>query len=344
MNFSMRLPVLEVLLWLGAVCWASNAVAIGQHQSDFPEMVLGNSSKLGGKCPNGLFKIDGSAVEREIASGPVFAKPTVFRGAPTSNPPHYIFITGAAYSGTTSLYSLISTSPATTNLCAAKESCCEGGPLLMHYQQIPWNAAGNPDFPTDWQAALKVYHKFWDPKKPIYVEKTVENVKRFPHIWAALKKSGAKVSFIYLTRSKCSFSMQFMQNWKTITQSMVETAHTLRAAGARLHVVRYEELIADPYGVARGILKFAPELISLDPAKGGLKDAPMIGEGNERGLSLTGYLKWKNYRLGFPKPQGFELAYNMDEAEWMRELGYTKQWFQRFPMVKASDAELNTPH
>jgi len=327
------------VLWLVAVSWcqlAVNVVGIRQQQ---PHIEYGNSSKLGGKCPEGLFNIDVNVLHRDMASGPVFVNPSALRGVAPSKPssPHYIFITGAAYSGTTSLYSLISTSPATTNLCSAQETCCEGGPLLMHWQQIPWNQPFDPNYPTDWQAALKVYHKFWDPKKPIFVEKTVENVKRFPHIWEALKNTGAKVSFMYLTRSKCSFKMQYMQNWKALTKSMVETAHTLRAAGARLHVVRYEELLADPYGVARDILKFAPELISLDPAKNGLKRAPMLGDGNERSMSLTGYLEWKHYKLGFPHPQGFELAFNMEEAEWMRELGYTNKWFQRFPKVKASE-------
>lgn len=339
MNFSKCLcnVILEaVLAWLCADFWlAVNAAPIEQHQ---PELEFGNSTKPGGTCPEGLFHIDVNSLQRDIASGPVFAKPTALRGiAPKPAVPHYIFITGAAYSGTTSLYGLISTSPAATNLCAAKETCCEGGPLLMHWQQIPWNQVYNPDFPTDWQAALQVYHKFWNPKKSVFVEKTIENVKRFPHIWQALKKTGAKVSFIYLVRSKCLFKMQYMQNWKTVTKSMVETAHTLKAAGARLHVVRYEELVADPYGVARDLINFAPDLVSLDPSKNGLGVGyvPMLGDGNERSLSLTGYLKWRNYRLGIPHQQGFELAYNMEEAEWMRELGYTKQWFQRFPTVTA---------
>merc|ERR1719235_109873 len=77
----------------------------------------------------------------------------------------YVFITGLAYTGTTSLYGLLSTSPQTSNLCKGLGNCCEGAPILEKAGLWPYNQASNPDYPADWKRALGVYSKYWDMSK-----------------------------------------------------------------------------------------------------------------------------------------------------------------------------------
>ncbi len=195
---------------------------------------------------------------------------------PTKTSVHeYVFITGVAYTGTTSLYGLLSTSPQTSNLCAGFGNCCEGAPILEKAGLWPISQVSNPAYPLDWKQSLAIYSKYWNMSKPILIEKSVGNMNRFPRLYQTVRSMGAKASFIYLVRSTCFFKHNHYpgNGWLTGMNEVLQSAQYLRNLGAKVLIIKWEDVVGDPYGVSRELLKFLPELVSLDPTKVGLHDA-----------------------------------------------------------------------
>lgn len=288
---------------------------------------LGNGQQLPTKCPKAAIVPDLKLLQKNIASGPVRGKEVKTSGS------HYVFITGLPYSGTTSVYGLVSTSPMASNLCSGHKNCCEGGPLLVDAGLLPSNQAYNPVYPQDWNEAVKVYQKYWNMSAPVLVEKSVGNIDRFPHIWKALKAKNVRASFIYVVRSACFYAHldQTGSQWLPNMKQVIFQTHSLQKSGAPVLLVKYEEMIKDPYAVARQILDFVPDLKALDPSKNGLHDAPLVGKGmyqSERSSSLVEFI---HNKAVFPVQCPGALT--PEAGKIMEMLGYSKEWMDQVPWV-----------
>lgn len=279
------------------------------------------------KCPKAALQPDMNLLKTNVNLGPV-------RGKDVKTPgPHYVFITGLPYSGTTSVYGLVSTSPKASNLCSGHKNCCEGGPLLVDAGLLPSHQAYNALYPQDWNEAIKVYQKFWNLSAPVLVEKSVGNIDRFPRIWSAMKAKGARASFIYVVRSACFYAHldQAGSQWVPNMKQVVIQTHALQKSGAPVLLVKYEEMVKDPYAVARQILDFVPELKNLDPAQNGLHDAPLVGMGmhwSERSTSLVEFIRKKGV---FPVQCPGSLT--GEAGKIMEMLGYSKEWMDQMPWI-----------
>lgn len=298
----------------------------GKHDIKTPELDDDDPKQ----CPGGGIYPDWSKLEKRMNSEkPVFAPPVASRTVEEHGKPHYVFISGLPYSGTTALYGLISTSPEVSNLCKGKANCCEGLPLLTPSGMISYVSALNPEYPKDWTAAFGVYKQFWNLSKPILVDKSIGNIDRFPKMLQAVQREGARASFIYVVRSKCYYQHPELWNIADELRKVVERGDELRSAGARFLVVKYEDMLANPYKVSKDILDFIPELQSLDPLQNGLKGAPYT-DGDNRGQGLATYVKLKRFFvMGRPT-----LAIPPDEGKWLRKLGYTKKYFSHAPFAQ----------
>lgn len=201
----------------------------------------------------------------------------------------------------------------------------------MNAGLIPPTAPTNPAYPLDWAGAIKTFEKFWNTSKPVLLEKSVANIKRFPAIWQALKVQGARASFIYVVRSKCFYNHPDL--WPELAAGMkdaVEVGDWLTQTGAQFKVVKYEDMVNDPYAMAADLLSFIPELESLDPLRTGLHSAPYVGQGDNRALSVAAYVHLRRiFATQYPgKP------INSVEGIWMDKLGYTKRYFEKVPFAK----------
>lgn len=311
-------------------------------------------------CPMGGIVPDQEALKRDIAAGPVFPSMSEYEArieavrkvvqrdmklspadqvtqqqAPAKTMPHqYVFITGLAYTGTTSIYGLLSTSPKTSNLCAGFGNCCEGAPLLEKAGLWPESQAGNPAYPADWKASLAVYNQFWNMSQPILIEKSVGNMARFPKIWNAVRSMGAKASFIFVVRSTCFFKHNLWppNGWLTGMNDVLQNAEVLRNAGARVLLVKWEDMVGNPYGVARELLKFLPELVSLDPRQSGLHDAPYVTLEHQDMRAVPA----ATFSSSVGKVQALNQARPISiwEAKEMEALGYNRQWFETSAYLK----------
>lgn len=249
----------------------------------------------------------------------------------------YVFITGLAYTGTTSLYGLLSTSPQTSNLCKGLGNCCEGAPILEKAGLWPYNQASNPAYPADWKRALAVYSKYWDMSKPILLEKSVNNMKRFPKLYQTVRNMNANASFIYVIRSTCFFKhSQYGSNrWLSGMNEVLESAQYMRNAGAKVLIVKWEDIVGNPYAVAQELIKFLPELVSLDPSKTGLHSAPYVTQQQPIYQDMRA-VPTATYSISVGKVQAVNQGRSIPEWEQklMETFGYTRQWFQMSPWLK----------
>lgn len=249
---------------------------------------------------------------------------------------HYVFITGLAYTGTTSLYGLLSTSPQTSNLCKGLGNCCEGAPILEKAGLWPYNQASNPAYPADWKRALAVYSKYWDMSKRILLEKSVNNMNRFPKLYQAVRSIGANASFIYVVRSTCFFkhNLYGSNRWLTGMSEVLQSAQQMRNAGAKVLIVKWEDVVGNPFAVAQDLLKFLPELVSLDPTKNGLHSAPYVIDNyvyrNFRAVPTATY----SSNLGKVQAVNQGKSIPTWEQKVMEALGYTRQWFEKTPWLQ----------
>eukprot|EP00746_Dinoflagellata_sp_MGD_P005993 gnl/MRDRNA2_/MRDRNA2_111632_c0_seq1.p1 gnl/MRDRNA2_/MRDRNA2_111632_c0~~gnl/MRDRNA2_/MRDRNA2_111632_c0_seq1.p1 ORF type:complete len:416 (-),score=79.33 gnl/MRDRNA2_/MRDRNA2_111632_c0_seq1:209-1456(-) len=282
-------------------------------------------------CPGGGIYPDLSILEKNMRKQKaVFAAhPAAPQTAGGQRTPHYVFISGLPYSGTTALYGLVSTSPVASNLCKGNANCCEGMPLLVPHGMVSPAFSMNPAYPTDWSAALGVYKQFWDLSKPVLIDKSIGNIDRFPKILKAVQQEGARASFIYVVRSKCYYSHAEMWNTADELRKVVERGKELRKAGASFLAVKYEDMVSNPYAVAKQVLKVIPELQSLDPTKNGLAGAPYT-DGDNRGLGLATFVNLKRAFL----TQRPKMPISEEEGKWMQKLGYTKKYFTHAPFAQ----------
>jgi hypothetical protein len=249
----------------------------------------------------------------------------------------YVFITGLAYTGTTSLYGLLSTSPQTSNLCKGLGNCCEGAPILEKAGLWPYNEASNPAYPADWRRALAVYDKYWDMSKPILLEKSVNNMKRFPKLYQTLQGMGANASFIYVVRSTCFFkhNLYGKDKWLTGMNEVLESAQKMRKSGAKVLIVKWEDIVGNPFVVAQDLMKFLPELVSLDPTKNGLHSAPYVGNHYQAIAQDTRAMPTATYSITTGKVSAVNQGRSIPawEQKVMEALGYTRRWFESSPWL-----------
>merc|ERR1719161_1626519 len=103
-------------------------------------------------------------------------------------------------------------------------------------------------------------------------------MKRFPRLYQTVRSMGANASFIYVVRSTCFFkhSLYGRDRWLTGMKEVLQSAQEMRNAGAKVLIVKWEDIVGNPYVVAQDLMNFLPELVSLDPSKNGLHSAPYV--------------------------------------------------------------------
>jgi len=228
-----------------------------------------------------------TALQEQRHHGPVLASKHGKAGSPL-----HLFLLSLPNAGSTALASLIGTSPQATLLCSAASQSphswpehCEGTWELIregviHSLERRWE----PEEPSDWAAALRVYERFWNLSRSVRVDKSPPNVAKVNQIVKYFTQSRKAAAFIVLTHASCSPGHQGSpqhQNAEMIVHAAKSTG------GFPVLMVPYEDLLRDPYDVARRILEFMPALEELDPSVPGL---PQEGPDGGRELSVVDYV------------------------------------------------------
>jgi len=247
--------------------------------------------------------------------GPVFARKAA---APRKDGVHeHLFVISWPYTGSTALLGLLSSSPEVSTLCGAGTFACEGHELLVKANLIPkntWVYLKNPDYPADWNEALRVYSHTWNMSKAVLVAKDPPNYFKVAKIAHNLARTGKRVVFLLLTMSP--FSQPAGKHLaRGNPQTLIDAFRS--APTDQMHHIRYEDLIRDPYGEAQRILDFLPSLRSLDPAVSKLEGKHF---GSQRDKSIVDYvLRLGGKPLVARKPEEVELS---EWREYLQIFGY----------------------
>jgi len=215
---------------------------------------------------------DVDKIKKRSELGPVFATDNLQQLV--SEDHNYLFLVGMPFTGTTSLLSLISTSPQVSNLCANKASTftCEGTWILIQEKQIPtMDDRWKPNYPVNWNNALKVYERTWNLSRPVLVDKSPPSAVKMTQIDADLKRAGKRAFFIVLSRSPCTLDDDFTVEAVEHATAMATEFDEI-ASDQVLHI-KYEDMVTSPYWIADKILQFMPALGQLDPSIEGLSNA-----------------------------------------------------------------------
>lgn len=172
----------------------------------------------------------------------------------------YLFILCPPFCGSTLMWNLLSTSPATSFLPS------EGHHLPEVVDEMcfrPWDETRH----FDWQRIKSVWHTYWDTDKPILVDKSPEvlcRARRMAQFFDPL-------DLVIMVRNPFAHAEGLMRRQPVsavdAAKFAVECLH--RQHVNRTHfpdsvVLRYEELVADPEAICERLLEGVPGLESLD--------------------------------------------------------------------------------
>jgi len=197
--------------------------------------------------------------------------PLIARRKVVRTKPLHLFLIVPPYWGSTSLLSLVSSSPNVTTLCESGVWQCEGTWLLADKYHMLSSNPNADNFmwkrrSVDWGKALEIYEKYWDPAQPIRVEKSPPNIAKVAEIADHFRNRKDEVAFIFMTRGAC-FGTEYPKEWGGFAELLrhgLEEIHLL--GGYRYTTLQYEDMLKDPYRVSSALLDFLPELEQLDPA------------------------------------------------------------------------------
>lgn len=225
------------------------------------------------------------AVEERMSRGPVLTKTKTHRAA---TKPLHLFIIASPFSGSTALLSMLATSPEATTLCSGKTWACEGTWLLIKRKEALYH---NRWWPNASQVgpALHIFQDYWDPSKPVRLEKSPPNIVKVPDIAQFFAKKRRQVGFIFLTRAACNNNDPSGEG-RNFTRALRQAVDTVKE-GFKSLVLHYEDLIRDPYGTAQKIVDKFPALRQLDPAENPLYfSGKTRRQNNKRTQSVAEYV------------------------------------------------------
>lgn len=180
----------------------------------------------------------------------------------------HLFILCSHSSGSTALWKLLQTSPHVSALPVEGQHIEAVQPLI---RQAPWNE----QHPLPWPEIRAEWQKFWDPAKPILLEKSPPHLVRA----LAIEENFENAHFVVMVRDPYAFCegtkrrgragigyrpgapyADIANGWARESRLQMKNIHQL----ARVTWLTYEKLSDDPAGAAHQLLQFIPQLESLD--------------------------------------------------------------------------------
>jgi hypothetical protein len=191
--------------------------------------------------------------------------------------PKYLFILSPPASGSTLLHELICRSDAVSpnNTVGTRE-----GQTLSDVRGMMYDVGDrwDPNLEIDWAFVKQAWHKIWNSKKPILLEKSPPNLMRAPDIANAFQPA----SFICLVRNPYACAERAKQqgdNLTTTAESLVVQLKKQQENLVRLEntlLLTYEEICDSTNEVLTRLSGFLPELGTLD-ASGEFKSPNLVG-------------------------------------------------------------------
>lgn len=234
----------------------------------------------------------------------------------------YLFILCPPYSGSTAIYSLLSTSVSAVTLLESKTWAGEG--QWLYFQQDPgkksvrWDDKDGFFNATLYSEAIRKEWNRWNPNATVFIEKSPPNIIRAHKLYNEFREFG-RVRFILMLQSPCLSRFKGPQFAKYI-----EYAHIIISQFKEItYYMRYEELLLNLEEEVDRIKIAFPELSDIDPSKKpkgnfGKRSTPLSDYINSISTIQPKDVNQNSYLL--PRQKSVE-GYGMESYQVMRNLG-----------------------
>ncbi len=177
--------------------------------------------------------------------------------------PAHVFILCPPYCGSTVLWKLVATSSAVSALPTEGQFIPEVREVMRHE---PWN----PGTRLPWQRIKEVWEGYWDPARPLRVEKSPPHIIRA----AEIIEHFSPVYFLLMVRNPYAHCEGLMRRNRWSAEAAAEfaarcldrQAENARSLPHTIHFT-YEQLVADPAAICRRIDQFVPGMGTLDHSR-----------------------------------------------------------------------------
>ena len=176
----------------------------------------------------------------------------------------HLFLLSPPLCGSTVVQQLIGTSPNVSVLNIEGQWLPEAKSILGAPIKS-WD----PDHSVDWKRMKKVFGYYWSPFKPIRFEKSPPHILRAKEIEAEFKNC---YMLILMRNPYARIEGAIRRGWHPSVQSAAKA--WVKEAKAQIQNIeslqnhlffRYEDIVEDPDKIVSKILKFLPELGTLNP-------------------------------------------------------------------------------
>lgn len=196
----------------------------------------------------------------------------------------YLFILCPPFSGSTALYSLLSTSVKAVTLLEAETWAGEGQWLYFQrdsrYQQHRWNDKDGFFNATRYSRIIRNAWGHLDKNATVFIEKSPPNIIRAHKLYNEFKELG-RVRFILMLQTPCRSKYTGGEYL-----NFVEYAHIIVSQFKEITLyLRYEDLLLDLDEQVQRIRDAFPELVDIDPSK------KPKGDFGRRSIPLSKYIQ-----------------------------------------------------
>ena len=176
----------------------------------------------------------------------------------------FLFILSPPYSGSTMLNQLISSSDnvSCNNNLGTREGQLLPGVKHFMFQKDRWDE--NVQYP--WKKVRKIWLKYWDYSKPIFLDKSIPNIMRVDEI----EKVFSPIKYMCMVRNPYAQVEGLMRRNKQDAKSAAEFAikclyyQSKNRKRKNILFLTYEQLCDNREEISQRMIKFMPELSDLD--------------------------------------------------------------------------------
>ncbi len=176
----------------------------------------------------------------------------------------FLFILSPPYCGSTLLNQLLSTSKnvSCNNNLGTREGQLLPGVKHFMFQKDRWDE--NVQYP--WEKVRKIWLKYWDYSKPIFLDKSIPNIMRVDEI----EKVFSPIKYMCMVRNPYAQVEGLMRRNKQDAKSAAEFAikclyyQSKNRKRDNILFFTYEQLCDNGEEISQRMIKFMPELSDLD--------------------------------------------------------------------------------
>ena len=176
----------------------------------------------------------------------------------------FLFILSPPYAGSTMLNQLISSSNnvSCNNNLGTREGQLLPGVKHFMFQKDRWDE--NVQYP--WKKVRKIWLKYWDFSKPIFLDKSIPNIMRVDEI----EKVFSPIKYICMVRNPYAQVEGLMRRNKQDAESAAKFAikclyyQSKNRKRQNILFLTYEQLCDNGEEISQRFIKFMPELSDLD--------------------------------------------------------------------------------